>query len=85
MKTGSSIALIVIGAILAFAVNATIFPYFDLTIIGYILMAAGGAGLVASLVTSRPRRTHRVTETRSVVDPATGERIVHNESRDSGI
>lgn len=85
MKIGSSVALIVLGAILSFAVNATIFPYFDLTMIGYILMAAGVVGLIASLVVSAPRRTRRVTETREVVDPATGERIVRNESRDSAL
>lgn len=85
MKIGSSVALLILGAILSFAVDVTVFPYFDLKVIGYILMAAGAAGLVGSLAMSRPRRAHRVTETRSVVDPATGERIVHNESRDSGL
>lgn len=85
MKIGSSVALIAFGAILAFAVNAAIFPYFDLTMIGYILMAAGVIGLIASLAMNAPRRTRRVTETRSVVDPATGERIVHNESRDMAL
>lgn len=85
MKIGSSVALLILGAILSFAVDVTVFPYFDLKIIGYILMAAGAAGLIGSLAMSRPRRSRRVTETRSVVDPATGERIVHNESRDSGL
>ena len=85
MKIGSSIALIAFGAILAFAVNASIFPYFDLTMIGYILMAAGVIGLIASLAMNAPRRNRRVTETRSVVDPATGERIVRNDSRESAL
>jgi hypothetical protein len=85
MKIGSSLALVAIGAILAFAVNASIFPYFDLTMVGYILMAAGAVGLVVSLMMNAPRRTRRVTETRAVVDPATGERIVRNEIRDSAI
>lgn len=85
MKIGSSIVLIALGAILAFAVNAAIVPYFDLTVIGYILMAAGVIGLIATIAMERPRQTRRVTESRAVVDPATGERIVHNETRDSGL
>lgn len=85
MKIGSAITLIALGAILSFAVNATTFPYFDLTVIGYILMAAGVIVLIASLAMSGPRRTRRVTETRSVVDPATGEQITRNESRDSAL
>lgn len=85
LRIGSSIFLIALGAILAFAVSASIFPYFDLHMIGYILMAAGIIGLVVSLVMNAPRRTRRVTESRVVVDPATGERIVHNESRDSAL
>ena len=40
MGLGTGIALIVIGAILAFAVNVDV-PAVDLTLIGYILMAAG--------------------------------------------
>lgn len=85
MRIGSSLALVAVGAILAFAVNASIFPYFDLTMVGYILMAAGAIGFVVSLMMNAPRRTRRVTETRAVVDPATGERIVRNESRDAAI
>ncbi|GAP57176.1 hypothetical protein AHiyo6_37410 [Arthrobacter sp. Hiyo6] len=54
----------------------------DQTLIGYILMAVGVIGLVASLILASPGRTRRVSETRSVVDPNTGERIVRNESRD---
>jgi hypothetical protein len=57
----------------------------DLTLIGYILMAAGVIGLIASLVIASPGRSRRVSETRSVVDPNTGERITRNESRDNGL
>ena len=60
-------------------------PYVDQTLIGYILMAVGVIGLIASLVLASPGRSRRVSETRSVVDPNTGERIVRNESRDGGI
>lgn len=85
MRIGSSLALIAVGAILSFAVNAAVFPYFNLTMVGYILMAVGGLGLIASLAMNAPRRTRRVTESRAVVDPATGERIVRNESRDTAL
>lgn len=85
MRIGSSIFLIAIGAILAWAVTPGLVPYVDQTLIGYILMAVGVVGLIASLVLASPGRTRRVSETRSVIDPNTGERIVRNESQDGGI
>lgn len=85
MRIGSSIFLIAIGAILAWAITPGLVPYVDQTLVGYILMAVGVIGLIASLVLASPGRTRRVSETRSVVDPNTGERIVRNESRDGGI
>ncbi|MEV7133312.1 DUF6458 family protein [Arthrobacter sp. NPDC093128] len=85
MRIGSSIFLIAIGAILAWAISPGLVPYVDQTLIGYILMAVGVIGLIASLVLASPGRSRRVSETRSVVDPNTGERIVRNESRDGGI
>lgn len=84
MKIGSSIALIAIGAILAFAVPATLIPMVDLTMIGLILLALGVFGLVITLVIASPRRRARVSETRSVVDPNTGETVVRSESKDTG-
>jgi hypothetical protein len=85
MRIGSSIFLIAIGAILAWAITPGLIPNVDQTLIGYILMAVGVIGLIASLVLASPGRTRRVSETRPVVDPNTGERIVRNESRDGGI
>jgi low affinity Fe/Cu permease len=82
MRIGSSIFLIAIGAILAWAITPGLIPYVDQTLIGYILMAVGVIGLVASLILASPGRTRRVSETRTEVDPNTGERIVRNESRD---
>lgn len=78
MRIGSSVALIAIGAILTFAVEADI-PYVSLDLVGYILMAAGVIGLIWSLLTASRRR---VTQTRAVQDPATGETIRRTESRD---
>jgi hypothetical protein len=85
MRIGSSIFLIAIGAILAWAITPGLIPNVDQTLIGYILMAVGVIGLIASLVLASPGGTRRVCETRSAVDPNTGERIVRNESRDGGI
>ena len=87
MRIGSSIFLIALGAILAWAISPGLIPNVDQTMIGYILMAVGVIGLIASLVLAAPgrSRTRRVSETRSVVDPNTGETITRNESRDAGI
>ena len=85
VRIGSSIFLIALGAILAWAITPGLIPNVDLTLIGYILMAVGVIGLIASLVIASPGRRGRVSETRSVVDPNTGERITRNESRDNGL
>lgn len=85
MRIGSSIFLIALGAILAWAVTPGLIPNVDMTLIGYILMAVGVIGLIASLILASPGRSRRVSETRSVVDPNTGERITRNESRDGTI
>ena len=57
MGIGTSIFLLAIGAILAFAVTDAISGV-DLTTVGYILMAAGALGLIISMaVMGRARRT----------------------------
>jgi hypothetical protein len=84
MRIGSSIAMIAIGAILAFAV-ADAFSFIDLTLVGYILMAVGVLGLIVSLIMNAPRSQRRVSESRSVRDPGTGETITRNETRDGGL
>jgi len=48
MTIGASIFLIAVGAILAFAVQVTA-DGFDINMVGYILMIAGGIGLLLSL------------------------------------
>lgn len=60
MGIGLGIVLLVIGAILAFAVNYTV-SGIDMTTIGYILMAAGVLALLLGLVinTQRTNTTHR--------------------------
>lgn len=60
MGIGLGIVLIVIGAILSFAVTATV-PGVDVTVIGYILMAAGALALVLSVLlhTMRAHTSHK--------------------------
>jgi len=76
MRSGSSVFLIALGAILAFAVEADI-PYVSLDLVGYILMAAGLIGLIWALMAQNRSRT---TETRTVHDPNTGETVRRSES-----
>ncbi|PZS33174.1 MAG: hypothetical protein DLM59_06865 [Pseudonocardiales bacterium] len=67
MGIGGSIFLLVIGAILAFAVHTTV-AGIDINIIGFILMAAGILGLILFLVIWGPRnRRGGVVEQRVVV------------------
>jgi hypothetical protein len=49
MSMGIGIALLVIGAILSFAVKDSV-PGVDLSVVGYICMGAGALALVLSLV-----------------------------------
>jgi hypothetical protein len=61
MGIGFSILLLAVGAILAFAVNATL-AGLDIRIVGWILMAAGVIGLILTMVVLTPRRRRTVTE-----------------------
>ena len=80
MKTATSLALIAIGAILAFAINRS--PSFlNLQVVGWVLMATGAVGAII------PRRgsgwlrrslvvdNDDVAETETVVDTETGEAV----------
>ncbi len=49
MGIGVSLFLIALGAVLAFAVNVTS-SAFNVQIVGYILLAVGGLGLLLSLL-----------------------------------
>lgn len=84
MGIGSSLFLIAAGAILTFAVGNQV-DFVNLVIVGWILMGLGVVGLIASMVMFGPRKTRRVSESRSVVDPNTGETVVRNESIDRGL
>ena len=77
MGIGTGIALFVIGAILAFAVNVDLGGVVNLSLIGYILMAAGVVVFLISLVFVLRRRQATAT-TRSAVDPASGEQVTRS-------
>lgn len=70
MGIGFSIFLLAVGAILAFAVNATV-AGLDIRIVGWILMAAGVIGLILTMVVLAPRRRRTVTETTTTPVTAT--------------
>lgn len=78
MRIGSAIVLIALGAILAFAVEADI-PYISLDLVGYILIGCGVIGLIWAILASQ---RSRVTESRVVQDPNTGETVRRSESHD---
>ncbi|HEY3505528.1 MAG TPA: DUF6458 family protein [Actinocatenispora sp.] len=62
MSIGIGIFLLVLGAILAFAVNADL-GWLDVNVVGWILILAGAAELVITLgVWSRRRRSTAVTQ-----------------------
>lgn len=65
MGIGFSIFLLASGAILKFAVHATV-AGIDIGVIGVILMAAGLLGLVLTMVVLAPRRRRTTIESRSV-------------------
>ena len=80
MGYGSGIALIVIGAILAFAINIDLDGFVDLKTIGYILMGAGAVVFIISLVTAL-RRKQSTSTTRKVIDPNTGQQVIERTNR----
>jgi len=73
MSLGTGTVLVVIGAILAFALNVQV-DWIDLHLVGYILMIAGLIGIILGIVLMS-RRRRSVATTRTAVDPATGERV----------
>ena len=67
MGIGVSVFLLAVGAILAFAVNASV-PNANLDMIGLIMMIAGGIGLLVSLAFASSHRGGDVVEERTVVE-----------------
>ncbi len=78
MSIGSGIALVVIGAILTFAVNIEI-SWLDLDIVGSILMGAGAVIFVLGIVASlRKRQTVEVV--RVGADPQSGAQVTERKT-----
>ena len=67
MSIGSGIALLVIGAILAFAIHIPI-DWVDLNVIGYIMMVAGAVVFIIGIVLYVRRRGGRQPEERGGPD-----------------
>jgi hypothetical protein len=86
MGIGVGLLLIAIGAVLTFAVNATV-SGIDIQTIGVILMIVGAVGLLLDLVIFMPRR-RAVTTYDSTAAPtavpgtpvASGQRVTHYEA-----
>jgi uncharacterized membrane protein HdeD (DUF308 family) len=74
MYIGLGIVLLVIGAILYFAVGTTAVAGVNLAVVGIILMAAGALAIILSFA-MRGRRSGYSTVRESQVDPATGTRV----------
>lgn len=62
MRLGTSIVLLALGAILAFAVQYDL-RGLDIHVVGWILMAAGALGVVLELAVWAPQRRRVVTST----------------------
>ena len=67
MGIGVSVFLLAVGAILAFAVNASV-SGLDINTIGIILMVCGALGLLLTMLMLNRDRTGVVTEERVVRD-----------------
>jgi hypothetical protein len=76
MGIGLGIFLMAVGAILAFAVHATV-AGLDIRVVGGILMAAGFLSLALTLLVFAPRRRSTVVETHAVASgPVLGTSVV---------
>lgn len=78
MSLGLGIVLFAIGAVLAFALNVAV-DWINLQMVGYILMAAGVVVIILGIVLLARRRSS-VSTSRTMVDPATGDRVTRNET-----
>ena len=74
MGIGAGLFLIAIGAVLTWAVNATVSGV-DINTVGVILMIVGAVGLVLDLIIFAPRRSRSRTMTSGGV-PVTGGTVV---------
>ncbi|TDT32637.1 DUF6458 family protein [Naumannella halotolerans] len=78
MSIGFGIFLMVVGAILAFALEIQV-SWIDLRLVGYLLIAAGALVTVLGLVLIFRRRSSSTVSSTSI-DPKSGARITRQES-----
>ncbi|GEP26617.1 hypothetical protein SAMN05216368_109108 [Cryobacterium flavum] len=78
MSIGLGIFLLVVGAILVWALDVTV-TGIDLTLVGYILLAAGALVTILGIVLMT-RRRNSVSTTRTIADPANGEQVTRREN-----
>ncbi len=83
MGIGLGVLLIVAGAVLAFAVNASVSGV-DLQLIGWILMGAGVLVIVLSLVIFMPR-ARRARSTAVTTDPYGRQSVTDRDDRITGV
>jgi uncharacterized BrkB/YihY/UPF0761 family membrane protein len=75
MGIGAGIFLIALGAILAFAVDASV-SGIDLNVVGWILMLVGAIGLLLTVFLWAPRRRSVVVDDAAPVAPVATSRTV---------
>lgn len=73
MSLGGGIFLIVIGAILAFALNVSV-SWIDLHMVGYICLIAGIVITIIGIILITRRRTSRITRS-TTIDPNSGQQV----------
>lgn len=72
MSIGVSVFLIALGAIFSFAITAdNLFGFLDLDVLGYILMAAGVIGLLATIYLRRRKRVRVLKNGKTVEETTT--------------
>lgn len=82
MSIGGGVFLLIVGAILAFALNFQLVGV-DIQLIGYILLGGGLLVLVLGIISRLRRR--RVESTYTVaVDPVSGEQIIRRSTEEGG-
>lgn len=81
IRAGTGIALLIVGAILAFGINQVQIAGFNISIIGYIFLAAGALALVLALVGRSATRRESVSDSRG----NRSERVVRSDQGDPTI
>ncbi|MBC7559089.1 MAG: hypothetical protein H7270_06955 [Dermatophilaceae bacterium] len=74
MRIGSSLVLIAVGAILKFAVTASVSGV-SLPVVGVVLMVVGIAGVVLSLIMASTARRTQVVHQTARVDQVEPQRV----------